>query len=51
MAGWNDERRGRGVDEPIPQGDDKAPDVPRWLQWVLALTALGLGAWFGWVMF
>lgn len=25
--------------------------VPVWMQWVLALAALGLGAWFGWVMF
>lgn len=42
MAGWNDERRRRGNDE---------PGVPMWLQWALALVALGLGAWFGWMMF
>lgn len=25
--------------------------LPMWLQWALALIALGLGAWFGWAMF
>lgn len=45
MAGWNDERRGRGAEAQKDKG------VPMWVQWLLALTALGLGAWFGWVMF
>lgn len=40
MAGWNDESE--KTDE---------PQMPHWLQWALALAALGLGAWFGWVMF
>ena len=26
-------------------------DMPLWVQWVLALIALGLGAWFVWVSF
>ena len=30
---------------------EKTDDMPLWLQWVLALIALGLGAWFGWVSF
>lgn len=26
-------------------------EMPIWMQWVIALIALGLGAWFGWMMF
>jgi len=26
-------------------------ELPLWVQWVLAAIALGLGGWFGWVMF
>lgn len=31
--------------------EEPAQDMPLWVQWVLALMAFGIGAWFGWVMF
>lgn len=26
-------------------------ELPLWVQWVLAVIALALGGWFGWMMF
>jgi hypothetical protein len=42
---------------PNPSPNGQAPfgeggnELPLWLQWILALIALGLGAWLGWVLF